>query len=61
MTCDDKKSDDMPREFPVEVKVGRTKVTVTLQLSPRVEVAVKETKIETSRRRISTNDAQSCR
>jgi hypothetical protein len=47
MVDDDKKPDGTPRDFPVEVKVGRTKVTVTLQLSPRVEVAVKETKIET--------------
>jgi hypothetical protein len=41
--------DDKPasREFPVEVAVGRTKVTVTLLLAPGVAVTVKETNVKT--------------
>ena len=35
-----------PREFPIEVKVGRTKVTVTLLIAPHAAVTVKETKTE---------------
>ena len=34
------------REFPIEVKVGCTKVTVTLLIAPHAAVTVKETKTE---------------
>jgi hypothetical protein len=44
---DEKKPDDTPREFPVSVTVGRTKVEVILILKAGTEVAVKETKITT--------------
>jgi len=35
------------REFSVEVKVGRTKVTVTTLLAPGTDVRVKETNVTT--------------
>ena len=44
MADDDKPA---PREFPVEVTVGRTKVTVTLLLAPGAPVTVKETNVTT--------------
>ena len=40
-------ADDKPREFPVEVTVGRVKVTVTLLLRPGNAVTVAETKTTT--------------
>ena len=43
----DAKPDDAPREFPIEIKVGRTKLTVTLLIAPHATVAVKKTKTET--------------
>lgn len=43
MADDDKKPE--PREFPIEVKVGGTKVTVTLLLAPGTAVTMKETNI----------------
>lgn len=45
MADDDKRSE--PREFPIEVKVGHTKVTVTLLLAPGTAVTVKETNVTT--------------
>jgi len=45
---DDAKPDDAPREFPVEVTVGGTRVTVTLLLRPGTAVTVKETKVTTA-------------
>jgi hypothetical protein len=44
---DDAKSDDAPREFPIEVTVGRTRVTVTLLLRAGTTVTVKDTKTTT--------------
>ncbi len=35
-----------PREFPIEVKVGKVRVTVTLLIARDASVAVKETKTE---------------
>ncbi len=40
-------ADDKLREFPVEVTVGRVKVTVTLLLRPGTEARVAETKTTT--------------
>jgi hypothetical protein len=37
-----------PREFPIEVKVGRVKVTVTLLLAPGTAVTVKDTTVATA-------------
>lgn len=36
-----------PREFPIEVKVGRVKVTVTLLLAPGTTATVKDTTVAT--------------
>jgi hypothetical protein len=50
LTCmadDDKKPKPAAREFPIEVKVGRTKVTVILLLAAGTAVTVKETNVTT--------------
>jgi hypothetical protein len=41
------KPNNAPREFPIEVKIGRTKVTVTLLLAAGTAVTVAETKTTT--------------